>query len=924
MKQSLVAIPVAAWLTIFFSAQPSAAPDNLQCETAREISPVRLIVSFRDQFAVPAETMTSRWYHLKAVRDGVIEAHTDGSNQDTSVCAFRGMCGALEEISCANEEGGRARISISIQAGERVLLQFQVLESEADGTLVVNVAPPPFVLSKVVAAGDQDPLGGKFARTASPAFMSSRQIAFEGTTSAIFLRDGDSVQTVAASGEPTPIGGVFQSFRAPSTSVSGVTAFAASVSGGEGTRALFRWVSGQLSPVIVARSLSSRRPSVNAGGDVAFSLSGEGVFVASDGGINPIFVGGDESPCGGTFRDPSTSRSSGDPGPRINDSGLVAFRARGESRSLDGVFLADTASGIITAIVCEDGPTPIGGTFNRFGRPALNNLGELVFEAEIRSQSGDSTVVLLVSDRFCPPPGLCVIANGAFRRSMVPAINDNGVVTFSDQSETVFRWSAADGRDTVGVPCRLGRGEDEPSIDGSGRVIFREACNGRAGIFGVARGEQPVPVALHDDATLLGTGFAFTDASASPDGLVAMRGTRTSVFSVRCSAKGCGQPKPLLAPPDPVSDDGGGSVSSLFSEAMVAERTRVVTHGRILAADERQALFVAKRGHLRQIVAVGDEVPGASGQFLELAFLPDVLAFDFSGIARPAVDRRGNVAFLAGVDAVTAGGDPFSVGLFLSRRGKLSLLARDGQEAPAGLGALELFTEPSVSRGWVAFGAVTTGGACVFLASTDSLIEPLACAGDLLPPPVGGALAELLSAPVQLKQVTAFRARVSEGAARECLFRRSGSALEPVVCQGDVAPLPGGETFEVFEARDSDFSLVALGHIGVVSPATTSETGQQGFFFFSKGRAMRVAMEGDALPPPLAGTLVLDSSSRVDLHGNHVLFNAAVLGGPAGSVVLLGRPSLSGLFASLPASFELEWLLRQLLWYFLNLGRDTK
>ncbi len=181
---------------------------------------------------------------------------------------------------------------------------------------------------------------------------------------------------------------------------------------------------------------------VNAGGQVAFyatvlhARATEGIFLASGMGIQKIAAVGDPAPGGGIL-----SQFSRHPMPALNDAGHVAFGATmTASRAAEGVFLANPDGLSVVALTGGDAPGVVGGTFSEFDAPALNNLDEIVFVATVR-RNRDLLQVLyrwsrgrlqkLVAEgdplpRAGSPPPCC----GVFSKFGLPAINSRGVVVF--------------------------------------------------------------------------------------------------------------------------------------------------------------------------------------------------------------------------------------------------------------------------------------------------------------------------------------------------------------------------------------------------------------------------------------------------------------------------------------------------------------
>jgi hypothetical protein len=231
------------------------------------------------------------------------------------------------------------------------------------GVLWAYLAPPPPSSSGlqrptsapsmrlVVASGQQAPTGGTFDRfdiASQPIVAPVNErghVAFYAsvirsrTAEGIFLATGQQFVKVAAVGDAVPGGGKLSEFAKhpiPALNDSDKVAFGAAVAGAHAT---------------------------------------EGVFVASEGTLQVIALSGTDAPGipTGTFLEFDS--------PAINNRDEVAFVAtvRRGRETLQALYLY--SAGRLRKLVAEGEPTPRGGTFDKFGVPAINNKGVIAFPA---------------------------------------------------------------------------------------------------------------------------------------------------------------------------------------------------------------------------------------------------------------------------------------------------------------------------------------------------------------------------------------------------------------------------------------------------------------------------------------------------------------------------------------------------------------
>src|SRR6202790_5478561 len=266
-----------------------------------------------------------------------------------------------------------------------------------------NAAPEAPALRLVVASGQAAPTGGRFDRFdvgSQPivAPVNGRgQVAFYASvarakaTEGIFLATASRVTKAAAVGDAVPGGGVLSEFArhpVPALNDAGKIAFGANVAGARAT---------------------------------------EGIFLAADDRLKAIALSGADAPGvqNGTFVEFDA--------PVLNNRDEIAFvgTVRRGRETLQVLYLY--SCGVLRKLVAGGDPAPRGGTFDRFGLPAINNKGVVAFPAVIEQGAilggifvvGASELHLLVGAGEIGPGGEMLV-----RFSERAAIDDEDNVAF--------------------------------------------------------------------------------------------------------------------------------------------------------------------------------------------------------------------------------------------------------------------------------------------------------------------------------------------------------------------------------------------------------------------------------------------------------------------------------------------------------------
>jgi hypothetical protein len=337
----------------------------------------------------------------------------------------------------------------------------------------VDEAPPPSppALHRIVASGQQTPIGGIFDRfdvESQPIVApvnADGQVAFYATilrnkaTEGIFLARGGKITKVAAVGDSMPGGGVLTQFAQhpiPSLNASGTVAFGAAVS---------------------------------------LAQASEGIFMAKDGKVTAIAViGGDAfGVVNGTFAQLDT--------PVMNDRDEVVFVATvRHGRDMFQVLYL-YSNGRLRKLLAERDPYLGGGFFEQFGLPTINNRGVIALAVTLDHGpvlggifvTGTRDLKMLVGAGAAAPDGRMIL-----RFSERLAIDDDDNVSFgahlgngTQRSEAVIKVNTSGLTiiGSVGDPAPGGgkfAGFGEwPSAGPAGRVAFVAALDDGPGPLGI-------------------------------------------------------------------------------------------------------------------------------------------------------------------------------------------------------------------------------------------------------------------------------------------------------------------------------------------------------------------------------------------------------------------------------------------------------
>jgi hypothetical protein len=358
-----------------------------------------------------------------------------------------------------------------------------------------------------------------------PAINSAGDVAFGAVisgsgplNSGIFIDSGGSASAVALDGDPAPapVGGTYSFFGAyPTLNDSGEVSFMAIVSGGSEPLGIF----------------------LDSGGtDAALILPGHTAPGTGDGGDTPD----------GTYTGNAADFNLN----ALNDSGGVAFRSEVTGGSVaSGIFVDSGATEAAFALVGHSAPGTLGGTYSTFGNPSQNDAGSVAFTADVTGGSAASGVF---RDSGVPDAAVALAGDpapdtggGTYTEFGFPVVNDLGYV--------VFLANVTGGSASGGVFLDTGGPEEAVAVEGgtapdtgggayatvtspgvldvSGRVAFSATLTGGslgAGVFlfHPASGQTSAVVLAGQTAPDAGATFSeFGFVSMNDAGQIAMQAT---------------------------------------------------------------------------------------------------------------------------------------------------------------------------------------------------------------------------------------------------------------------------------------------------------------------------------------------------------------------------------------------------------------
>jgi hypothetical protein len=243
-------------------------------------------------------------------------------------------------------------------------------------------------ISTIALGATPSPAGPSFGSVLDPFISRDGAVIFVDQAEDIFRSDGKTIISLARVGDSAPDGGIVTQLGQHMVNDAGVVAYFAGLSGPGATQAILRTAGPRtatiarddMAPPTGGRFTALGNLNMNNAGQVAFNaemtggLADHGVFRGQGGNLTPVFVTHQTAPGGGTIDDCGDTH--------INSHGQVlATCTLTETPSVQSVLVGDGTRAVVVAMI--GGPAPKGGNYARFTSAALNDRGEVAFQARL-------------------------------------------------------------------------------------------------------------------------------------------------------------------------------------------------------------------------------------------------------------------------------------------------------------------------------------------------------------------------------------------------------------------------------------------------------------------------------------------------------------------------------------------------------------
>lgn len=736
-------------------------------------------------------------------------------------------------------------------------------------------APTP-----LVSVGDPSPLGLPFSRFSDVALDDRGRVAFVGGSTAIFRRTPGGIVRLVGAGDVV-LGRTLAGVDDPALATGDCIAFRALLVGASaavmrrcGTDLVTLAEVGDTAPGGVRFTSFGTEVVIGSGGRVGFTaLLDNGAtalyLTLGDRIFTELARTGGPSPAGGLY---TSFRPVG-----ISASGRVGFRGA-VTAGPDGLFYW-TGSALAKLAVVGDS-TPAGGSYATVGLASMNDADVWAFRASL---SGDGGPGVFRADTTPSVPQIdtVVVRGGAtplngtfadFPTSLVPSINEAGAIAFratvaDGKANSGVFVASADGQLTTAVAVRAEIGKRflvrlrEVVLAEDGGVVVRATLDdGTPGLF-LARDGTATSLAALGDATDLGAGFRFTDASARETaagaaflGIAEAVLIGTSAGDLRAVAT-LGATTPLrgtYAGIDlPAGGDGG---RMLFGASIRGGRTG-------------EALFSIGAKRPRATVKSGTNIRHAGR-------IVDLFADPLDELARPSVGR-GGVAFQAALSGGSAGS-----GIFLKpASGAPRAIALDGDHAPGG-GRYQAFGTPAVvGPRKVAFVAeVSDPGSTALILRSGRRRIVVARSGRDTGTDAGGRFLTF-DTPAAGAGGVAFRATLQDR--RDAIFFANGDQVVSLAATSDTEP--GGGRFRAFGHP------TIAGTDVIVSATVAAGTTPGGLYRLSTANRTVTILAPINSPSPAGGTYLAFGTPTANRQGT-LAYTADLLDAPTATTIIIDKP----------------------------------
>lgn len=422
-------------------------------------------------------------------------------------------------------------------------------------------------------------------------------------------------------------------------------------------------------------------------------------IVTAQAGIVKLAEDGEAEPNG-------TNIFFGTRGGLLNDAGQVMFRSTLYSPTgfLQGwgIYLADGAAVVTLAHAPQPAPD-LNGNFYEFWSYAISNTNQVFVVTMKGALDGGED------------PAICEITGG-----QLIMLARNG--------------QPAPGGGEFGISQT---GQGQVAINRDGQTAFTCTTNGGNPTSVVYRstGSTLTPMAYKNEVSPGGGGkfLAFDAPALNDNGQVAFFASLNSTVGIPDGLfVADGVALTALALARQTVPDGNGYFNG-FDHFLLNDSGQVAFQAPLAGTTggtaDNQGLYRADGSSIIQLVRKGQLVPDGNGRFLDFAV----------GDGYFSMNNSGGVVFLADLTGTT-GGTADNAGVFLSDGNAVTQLGRKGQAAPDGNGQFSSFQNPALNnRGQVAFVASLTGTAGgstdnqgIFLVDSSGAIQQVVRAGQTI------------------------------------------------------------------------------------------------------------------------------------------------------------------------------------------------
>jgi hypothetical protein len=308
----------------------------------------------------------------------------------------------------------------------------------------------------------------------------------------------------------------------------------------------------------------------------------------------------------------------------LNEHGEVAFDAFLLGSSREGIFLWER--GTSSAIARAGNPDPASGDFALVGSPAIDSRGSVVFNGDAGLFRAHGTRIDAIMQDGAPAPGGGNFVGPPASHSS----NSHGAVAFltgiaSEESTTgIFLRSghrtAAIARDNN--PSPLGGTFiffGDPVVGRGGQVAFFAGMTGGPGDFGIFRGDGEGETRTIFGASQQAPGGAtfmdFGDPVINERGQVAAVALLENGSGQAGLFRGDGRETSVIALDGASAPAGGKFTASFFQPLRMNDRGQIAFNARLTAGTSNGGIFRSDGSTMTAVALLGTTAPGTAGTF---------------------------------------------------------------------------------------------------------------------------------------------------------------------------------------------------------------------------------------------------------------------------------------------------------------------